>query len=303
MNSEKTVTFYLEEEMRRRAEAGLVNVINRMEAAFASVGVACLFRGNSDAELLSSVADPGYAMFFMEEPFHERALTMRLAYHYPFWRIEKTAKRWEGSVARAEFRPEAVEGEAARRFAAFWRRRLYGERPAGDEGFIYVPLQGRLLKHRSFQAMSPIDMLAQTIRFEPYRKIIATLHPKENYTPAELQALEDLSRRFSNLEVTRGDPGEMARDCHYIVTQNSGAAIAGFFFGKPAVLFGRIDFHHICANVPDLGVAEAFRMVRNLRPDYDRYLFWFLQEMSINAGREEAEEKILATVRARGWRV
>ncbi len=45
------------------------------------------------------------------------------------------------------------------------------------------------------------------------------------------------------------------------MTQNSAVAMTGYFFHKPSVLFGRIDFHHIAANVHELGVDEAFRQV------------------------------------------
>ena len=54
-------------------------------------------------------------------------------------------------------------------------------------------------------------------------------------------------------------------------------------------------------NVGQLGVGRAFDMAGQMRPDYARYLFWFLQRMAINAGRPEAEEKILRALRRGGW--
>ena len=49
------------------------------------------------------------------------------------------------------------------------------------------------------------------------------------------------------------------------------------------------------------GVGWTIGLLREDPPDYDRYLFWFLQKMSINAGRNDAEEQVLNTVRSRGW--
>ena len=89
--------------------------------------------------------------------------------------------------------------------------------------------------------------------------------------------------------------------CDYVVSQSSGAAFFGYFFGKPAALFGKIDFHHIAANVHDLGVEEALGRVAEMRPDFERYLWWFWQEMSINAGRDEAEAQIALRFRTAGW--
>lgn len=93
------------------------------------------------------------------------------------------------------------------------------------------------------------------------------------------------------------------RGADYIAAQNSAVALTGYFFHKPAVLFGRIDFHHIAANVHEEGVKAAFEGIPERGPDLDHYLFWFLQKMSINAGRADAEAQILATVPSRGWQV
>lgn len=304
MSEDKTITFYLRSPFRERAETGGVNFVNKIVSALASVGYSADFCGNSDLEVVQSAGKPGYSMFYMEEPFHDRALTMRLAYYYPFWRIEKSAKRWEWAVAKTQFDPDETEPAAAARFVARWQKRLYGEAVGArvtDAGYVYLPLQGRLLEHRSFQAMSPVEMIETTLDAESERQIHATLHPKENYTKAETDALDALEKKHSRLSVVQGDMKEMVRNCSYVVTQNSSIAIDGFFHHKPAVLFGKIDFHHIALNVQELGVAGAFEGLSDHRPDYDRYLFWFLQKMSINAGRADAEDQVLQSLRACGW--
>ncbi len=305
MAAEKTLIFYLEPAFRDGAEAGKVNFINKAVAAFASCGVASEFKGNSDAEILSSVQHQGYALYLMEEPVSPRGLTMRRAYFYPFWRIEKSAKRWEWLVARTAFRPDQIDGDDAAGFVGQWRRRLYGDLEPGAalEGYVYIPLQGRLTEHRSFQQMSPLDMIAATLAAEPVRYIVVGLHPKETHSTAELRALENLISVHPRLSLSKAPALSLVRGADYIVTQNSAVVMMGYFFHKPAVLFGRIDFHHIAANVHELGVDDAFRQASEMVPDYDRYLFWFLQKMSINAGREDAEAQILDTVRSRGWQV
>jgi hypothetical protein len=91
--------------------------------------------------------------------------------------------------------------------------------------------------------------------------------------------------------------------CDYVVTQNSAVGFAGFFFGKPLVLFGQIDFHHIALKPAELGVREAIAAAPGWAADYDSYLWWFLQDRAINAGRPEAEEKTSARLRSFGWPV
>ena len=100
-----------------------------------------------------------------------------------------------------------------------------------------------------------------------------------------------------------GSSADLLADCEHVVTQNSAVALDGFFHHKPAVLFAQSDFHHIAANVSDLGIAGAFERVCAQVPDFDAYLYWFLQEQSLNAGRDGVEDKILTTVRKFGWTV
>jgi len=304
MNQKKTITFYLRSPFRERAETGGVNFVNRMIAAFASRGFSVEFRGNSDIEVVQSASNPGYSIFYMEHPFHQRALTMRLAYIYPFWRMEQAGNRWEWEVAKTTFDAAEINPARSETFVERWQKRLYGEVFAGalpDEGYVYMPLQGRLLDQRSFQTMSPVDMIKATLESDQQRNVWATLHPKEVYSGEEMAALEELEKRNARLSIVKGETKTLVRNCSYVVAQNSSAVMDGFFHHKPAVLFGKIDFHHIACNVHELGVSKAFSKLHDAPPDFDRYLFWFLQKMSINAGRDDAEEQILKTVQRRGW--
>ena len=145
MTSARTVTFYLDDGLRESAEAGEHNFIAKVSSVLRNAGFDVVYRANSQAARLSSALRPGYAMFHMDQPTHPRALTMRRVYHYPFWQIETTTERWNWAVAKTPFDPETVEPKEARRFHGFWRRRLFPDAPPVSlEGFVYVPLQGRL---------------------------------------------------------------------------------------------------------------------------------------------------------------
>lgn len=305
MTNPKTLTFYLPSPMREDAESGDVNIVNKIANAVASRGFTSSIKGDSEIELLNSVEDSGYAIFLMEEPFHPRALTLRRAYYYPFWRIESSAKRWEWEIAKTVFEPDQISYDEAARFIEYWRNRLVGIHKISVKGdkFVHVPLQGRLLECRSFQSTSPIEMLETTLRHEPDNIVQATLHPKENYSDGELAALVGLKDKYTNLKLSTSGDDQMLEGCKYIVTQNSSIALDGFFYEIPAVLFGKIDFHHIAANVDELGIEGAFSKVRKMRPQYSKYLYWFFQKMSVNAGRPDAEEQIIETFRRRGWRL
>ncbi len=303
MTDARILRFYLDDGLRQSAETGQHNFIALVALVAKEAGYRVEYRRNSEAERVKSAARHGYSMFHMDDPFHDRALTMRRVYHYPFWAIEPSARRWEWHVAQAHFDPSGVARQEADRFHGFWQKRLFGDAPAraARAGYVYVPLQGRLTDHRSFQTCAPLDMIRQTLRYEPVLPLVVTLHPGEEYSPQERQALDDLSRQNPRVRVETGQMERWLQGCDYVVTQNSSAAFSGFFFGKPAVLFARIDFHHIAANVATLGVKRAFERIRDMEPDYAGYIHWFWQEMSINAGRPEAGARIRAALTRAGW--
>lgn len=114
----KTLHIYLHEPMRTRAEAGEINLFNKMAQALA--GWTLRFHEDTKAER-QAAPDRGYGLFHMQEPPVPTILCLRRAYHYPFWRIEKTNERWNFDVARAGFDAAQVPPGRA---AAFFSRRL-----------------------------------------------------------------------------------------------------------------------------------------------------------------------------------
>lgn len=291
------VTIYLEPQMRRSAEAGAHNFIGKIEAVLVDAGLKVRFADES-ARLRHG---EGRALVHMKPPMNGDTLVIRRVYAYPFWAIEASEKRWKWDVAQARFEPENAPPQKAARFKTNWRKRMFGEAGSTREGFVYIPLQGRIRERRSFQAASPIDMIEAVLKHDKARDVVIGMHPKEHYDAADIDALEKFEHRFDRVSVVMGQMERLLPRCDYVVSQNSAAAFFGFFFEKPCALFGKIDFHHIAVNVHELGAEEALRLVPDLRPDFARYLWWFWQERSINAGRPEAEEVIAARLRRFGW--
>lgn len=304
MASDRILTWYLHDQLRDRAMRGDHNFINKVNGVLEDAGYDIAWRGHDPVELEKSLFRPGYAMFHMSDPLHDRALTMRKVYEFPFWDIVDTGKRWEWPVARATYAPDIdTPRSEIERFYRYWGKRQFGDAPtrARRDGYVYVPLQGLLQRHRSFQSCTPLEMIEAVLEHDRTRPVIATLHPKEEYDQPELEALERLAARHERLEIQVGGMVELLAGCDYVVTQNSSVGYAGYFFGKPLVLFGRIDFHHIAANVHELGVAEAMKRGPTLTPDYASYVHWFWQVMSINAGLDNATARIRDRIAQAGW--
>ncbi len=301
----RILRIYLEKAEVARARAGNYNMMNRIKAAFVGRGFRVEFVQNTPQQRLKSATRNGYSLFFMEDPFHARALNLRLAYYFPYWRIEETAERWAFDIALKDYDSARLETNLAHEWANRWRGFLFKGKAAKPvrDGVVYVPLQGRLLERRSFQQAAPIEMIEHVLEQDQGRKILLGLHPKETYSDREIAALETVLAKNPRLSIIRGNMEEALRVCDYVVSENSAAALSGMFFGKPAILFAKVDFHHIALNVADLGVSDAFAQVEAHRPDFDTYLHWFIALNSIKADAAEAEVQILEAVRRHGWQV
>jgi hypothetical protein len=294
----RTLHIYLHSPFRENAVAGRVNIFNRMQAALPDWRL--VFVPDSEAERLYA-PDRDHNLFHMVEPTGPNVLCLRRAYHYPFWRIEATNERWNFDVARSEFDPAKVPAEEAGVFLERWRPKVFRSGPVTREGFVFVPLQGRLSEHRSFQSMRPLAMIETVLGQDSSREVLATLHPKEDYSDRDMAALSDLERRFARFQLVQGDAKDLLGACDYVVTQNSSVALTGYFAGKQAVLFAGIDFHHIAGSVPRDGVPRAFDRLQQPMPDFAAYLWWFFKAQSINGGAPDAEDQIRARFRRHGW--
>ncbi len=283
--------------MKASAEAGEHNFIGKVEAVLREGGLDVRYADEATRD------EPfeGRALVHMWPPMNEQTLVIRRAYAYPFWAIEASDKRWEWDVAKTRFNPEVVKVTKAQRFARNKRNKLFPDAVTSREGFVYIPLQGRISEQRSFQAASPLDMIEAVLSADKNRDVVIGMHPKESYSEGDITALEKIGQSHERVTVVSGQMEHYLPRCDYVVTQNSSAAFFGYFFHKPAVLFAKIDFHHIGANVHELGVEEALEQGPNLTPEFERYIWWYWQEQMINAGRPEAEAQIAERFRRQGW--
>lgn len=298
----KVLHLYLPSPLREDAVQGRVNIINRIEAALVAGGWRLVFHGDAAIERARVASRRGFALFHMQEPLAPNTLCLRRAYHYPFWQIEATNERWNFDVAHALFDPASVNAAEAEAFVARWRKHILGDARIRKGGFVLMPLQGRLTQQRLFQAASPLEMIEQTLSRDPARPIVATLHPRETYTAAEHAGLAGIAARFPRFSVVPANDA-LLTDCDYVVTQNSSLALKGFFAAKPAVLFARVDFHHIAGSVPRDGLDAAFASAMGPAPDFTAYLSWFYRLHCINGGAADAEAQIRARLQRHGWPV
>lgn len=234
------------------------------------------------------------------KPLGADSLTFQTLYAEPFWQVSPTAVRWKSPVARARFK--GIPSKDAEVFFDHWANRLHDIRNQSvrDDGFIYMPLQSKLLTHRGFQTMSPAEMI-QTTLAHTNLPIRATLDPNEKYSPAELDLLKEISRLSSRFSVVDLPMQDALATCSYVVTENAGAGFHALFYRKPVVLFAEADFHHICLKVRDEGAEAAFEKRATHRPDVASYLHWFWGKHAINVEEANAGAKLAKRLKKLGF--
>ena len=243
----------------------------------------------------------GWHLVNNREPPSDRCLTLRVAGFQPFWQIERTNDRQDWEITHSAYEPPDVPPERIAQFLAQWRKVVLEDRKPTQGGGIFVPLQGQLTERQYFQSASPILMLHQVLTRYPQTRVTSTLHPKETYDTEEREALARLQALHPNFHLQTGGSLEVLATCDQVICENSSVAMKGFLWGKPAMFWARIDFHHIAASVPHTGEEAAFAQLEQAeRPDFGRYLFWYCRLQSL-FGWEDNPGRIRARLRDLGW--
>ena len=305
MSRTNALNIYLDGQMLQRALAGKHNFLDHVARAFSAQGWATNFLEDTDENLLRGQSNPAHSLVHAHAPLSPNSLTFRLAYVYPFWKIENTGVRWDFATAHKSFDPGDVPFEPAQKFLQTSRNRLFpwADQKTFRKEWIYIPLQGRLSQKRDHQSMSPLDMVKTTLEAFPDKRFRITLHPRETYSEEDLDALSNLSAAHRNADVSHTELRDAAPGAELVVTQNSSVAFQCLFLEKPVVTFAKSDFHHVTATVGERGASKAFEAALATDWPFAKYLYWFLQMNSINAGRDPVQEQILERVGELGWPV
>ena len=101
MKSTRHVQIFLEDNLLESAISGEHNFIGLMRTVLEQTGFSTEFLHEDDRPKTHD----GYSLVHMKSPLGRKGLTFRRVYHYPFWQIEKTERRWAWDVARDRFNP------------------------------------------------------------------------------------------------------------------------------------------------------------------------------------------------------
>lgn len=296
---EKLLYFYLGPRQRAQVLAREPKILTRIVEVVEAAGWQVVLLPEEARHAAPQV--DGYHLVLNQAVPGPFCLSVRKCYMEPFWRIEAVNDRWAWETAGLTFDERHVRAPYVGAFFDRWRGNLFGPTPITTEGFVFVPLQGKLQRHRSFQSMSPLEML-KTLLARDARPVVATLHPAEDYDDDDHAALQMLAARNPHFTLSSDPSIDLLRRCDGVVTQNSSMALTGYFARKPAVLFAEADFHHIARSVPRDGIDRAFAD-RGQDVPFAPYLYWFFKQHAITSWSEDVHHQIAERLRQHGWPV
>ncbi len=242
---------------------------------------------------------------------HPRALNAGIAYVYPFWHLDPWGIRAQSSVGAAVFDQGEVHGDQAADFVARLRRRWVAARQSRYEqprpvraypgGCIAVFLQAE--GHRMLGEtchLTPRDMVKALIARDDPRPIIVKPHPMDD--DAEMvKFLRKMAKRDARLRLSRGNIHDILAAADVAVTINSAVGIEALLHGRPVVLCGQADFHHICQTVTTAaGMGAGIDAALATSPPYAAYLHWYFGQNCLNAGAPTLVADALARITATG---
>ncbi|OYU16721.1 MAG: hypothetical protein CFE34_19510 [Rhodobacteraceae bacterium PARR1] len=266
----------------------------RLIDGFSALGGEVFVVRHDRATALARVQDtPGFHILDHGRLRHPRALNAGVAYVYPFWHLDPWGIRAFSSIAAKSFDPATIPNGPARAFVDRLRARLVvgrksryaqpQERVALPQGAIAVFLQDE--SHRDLTETCHLSMdqmlAAVTARDDP-RPILIKPHPLDSDATRH-RTLRRLARRDPRVQVVAANIHDMIAAASVVVTINSATGLEAMMQGKPVILCGRADFHHVATTVATVAELSVALDAPPRAYDADAFLYWYFRQNCLSA--------------------
>jgi len=239
------------------------------------------------------------------------ALNTALAYIPPYFHLDAKGVLADSSAGHVAYDPATVNTVlASSKFRSLQdrlvkkRRSRYG--PKEDvteipEGCIAVFLQGDN-PHRQGTAYCDNETLLRTVvENAEGRTVVVKAHPISKQLD-DAQLILQLLQEGLLVEGTDANVHDILRQCAVTVSYNSAVAIEGFLHLKPAILFGKSDFHHVSETVrtPE-DFPNALSAALTAKYDYAKYLHWYFSRFAVSVDDWLLDDKLVQIFGATGF--
>ncbi|MEL0436004.1 capsular polysaccharide export protein, LipB/KpsS family [Phycobacter sp. K97] len=229
-------------------------------------------------------------------------LNAGVAYFWRFWQLDPRGVKAFSSTGDTPYEPDQMPRRRAQSFFDNMHKRYVRSRKSKydqpetsqqfPEGAISVFFQGDYPVTSGATSTTDIEMLRAVQSGAGDRRIIVKPHPLTSNVSdiAETLALAEADNRII---VTDANVHDILSASCATVSINSTVALEGFLHRKPAILFGRSDFHHLAGQVHD---PQEFSRVLADELDrdegYEQFLAWYFLKMCLPLSSARLEERI-----------
>lgn len=229
-------------------------------------------------------------------------LNCAVAYFWEFWHLDAKGTKAFSSIGHQVYDPRAMPFARAAPFFAAQQAKLVARRvskygqtaevEAIPQGALAVFFQGDYPRRQGVTSFDDLATLQAVCAGADDRPIVVKPHPLSSdpgvMIEARLMTQGDRRVRFTNANVH-----DILARCAATVSINSTVALEGFLHRKPAVLFGRSDFHHFAGRVEqpqDFAAVLAAELTR--KKGYAQYLAWYFLRHCLRLGSPGLEAAI-----------
>jgi len=279
-------------------------------ADFAAAGfrVAAVRRDLSD---LSGLEDPGQFHFVHNGRVqHPRVLNTGYGYLGGYWYADPKGVFADSSISDQIFDPAKVRYKPASAFFSRMVRKLVQPRHSRynqpmdvrqfPAGAIAVFLQGTSDPVDRARHVGASAMVEAVLAHRKGRPVIVKPHPG-NQDAETGQIIARLRAEAPEVIVTDANIHDILAAAAVTVSICSAACLEGMLHRKPAVLFGRTDFHHCAQTVQRPGDWPGALERALCQPvPYRKYLYWFFEQNLIDAKGASRFDRILARIERQG---
>ncbi|MES2433056.1 MAG: hypothetical protein V4586_04435 [Pseudomonadota bacterium] len=237
-------------------------------------------------------------------------LNAATAYLEGFFHVDPVGIQAASRIGLVPYDPHAVDVVAAEAYLAAlqWRfvspRHSRYKQPSAisdlPQGALAVFLQGPAPQRNGQAYCSFAAMLEAVCAGAGGRPVLVKPHPLKPELGAEIIAAVT-AKGFAPI-VTEANVHDILAVCCATVSINSATALEGLLHGKPAVLFGRSDFHSLVETVQkpaqfEAGLARALTQP----PDYARALYWYFGQHCLDIQADSFDARLLAIFAEAGF--
>lgn len=237
-------------------------------------------------------------------------LNAATAYLEGFFHVDPLGVQAASSISALPYDPETIDQSSANAYLAALQQRFSLPRHSRykqprattslPEGAIAVFLQGPAPQRNGQAFCRYDDMLRAVCEAADGRPVVVKPHPLK--PDHGLEIIEKIRAEGFAPITTAANVHDILAAAAVTVSVNSAACLEGFLHGKPAVLFGRSDFHHFVETVqtPAAFPAALARALTTPRNDA-RALFWYLGQHCLDITASSFDARLLTIFATAGF--